>query len=143
MNNISANCKLRKVGNYSSANTTEVVSDIIDMSGYDGVLLFTTIATANSGNYLKAQSSDDSAMSGAVDLEAKKVIATANNEVVWLDLYHPLERYITANVIRGASTAVGEIYALQYKGRVNPEDNVVADTILGYLLTEPAQEAIT
>ncbi len=142
-NNLSVNTKLRKIKAGQTTATTEIVSDIIDMQGYEGVLIFGTIATANAGNYLKAQSSDDSAMSGAVDLEAKKVVATANGEVVWLDIFHPLERYITGNIIRaGATTVTGDLYALQYNGRVAPDDNTVTDTILGYLLVEPEQEAI-
>lgn len=141
--NFSANNEVRKVKAGATAATTEVVSDTIDMQGAEGVILFTTIATANAGNYLKAQSSDAANMANAVDLEGKKIVAVANGQVVWLDIYKPQQRYITANVIRGASTAVGDIYAIKYGMRTYPVDNLVDSALIGELLVSPAQKAIS
>ena len=141
--NFSANYELRKVAAGATTATDEVVSDIIDMQGAEGVILFTTIGTDNAGNYLKAQSSDAANMANAVDLEGKKIVATDDGQVVWLDIYKPQQRYITANVIRTATSATGDIYAIKYGMRTYPVDNLVTDIIIGELLVSPEQKAIT
>jgi hypothetical protein len=142
--NLSKNVKITKIKAGQATGTTEVVSDVVDMQGYDGVVFFTTIGSANAGNYLKAKQDAVVGMTGAVDLAGKKIVATAVNEVVWLDIYRPTDRYLTANVIRaGATTITGDIYAIQYGGTKFPEANVTADVILGELLISPAELAVT
>lgn len=142
--NLSNNVKITKIKAASTSAQDEVTSDAIDMQGYDGVLVFTAIGTANAGNYLKAQQAAVSAMTSAVDLAAKKIVAAANAQVVWLDIYKPTERYITAHVIRaGAATTVGEIYAIQYSGDKVPETNLVDEKLIGELLISPDEEAIS
>jgi len=128
--NIAENVKLRLVKAASESATGDVNSDVVDMAGFDGVMFFTVIGTANAGNYIKAQ--QDAAATfddDPQDLEGTKVVAGADGEVVGVDIYKPLERYVRLAVTRTAATKVGEIYALQYQGRVKPTVNVVADTI--------------
>lgn len=140
---LSNEVKLRKIKASQTSAGTEVISDVVDMAGYEGVMFFATIATANAGNYLKAQQSPNAAMSDAADLENTKVVATANGQVVFLDIYKPAERYLTANVIRGgANTVVGDIYALQYEGKVKPEVNLVTDVIIGELHITPDEGTV-
>lgn len=142
--NLSKNVKITMIKAAATAATTEVVSDVVDMQGYDGVIFFGTIATANAGNYLKVQQAAVSAMTDPVDLAAKKIIAAANGSVVWLDIHKPQERYLTANVIRaGASTATGDLYAIQYGGEKMPETNLVTNKIIGELLISPDEKAIS
>ncbi len=77
-------------------------------------------------------------MAAAADLADTKVVAAANAEVVWLDIYRPLKRFLRASVIRaGANTAVGDIYALRYSGRAKPVSNLIANTIIGELHISP------
>lgn len=138
------NVKITMVKASAASADTEVISDVVDMQGYDGVMFFTTIATANAGNYMKAQQAAVSAMTNAVDLAAQKVVAAANAQVVWIDIYKPTKRYITANVIRaGAATVVGDIYAIQYSGDKMPETNLVDDKLIGALLISPDEQAIS
>lgn len=140
---LSNEVKIRKVAAAAASAGTEVISSVVDMTGYDGVMFVATIATANAGNYLKAQSGTNATVTDAADLAGTKVVATANAEVVFLDIYKPVERYLTANIIRaGANTATGDIYAIQYQGNVKPEVNGVTDTILGKLLVSPAEGTI-
>lgn len=127
--NLSYNVKITKVANYSSANTTAVTSSEIDMQGFDGVMFLTTIAVANAGNYLKVQQDTVTGMASAADLTGTKVVCTGSNEVIGCDVYKPLERFVRAVVTRTASTACGEIYAIQYNGRIKPCDNITAGTI--------------
>jgi hypothetical protein len=137
--NLSKEIKLTKVKAASTTATTEILSDAVDMAGYEGVIFFTTIATANAGNYLKAQQGADGVITSPADLEGSKVVAAANGEVVFLDIYKPTDRYVRASVIRGATTVVGEIYALRYEGKVRPEVNNVTNTIIGLLLVSPEE----
>lgn len=136
--NLSNGIKITKVKAAEATGTTEVLSDAVDMQGYEGVLFFTTVGSFNAGNYIKAKQDTDSGMATAADLEGSKVTPTANGEVAWLDIYRPQERYVQLSVIRaGATTTVGEIYALQYESRKQVVDNNVTDTIIGSLLVSP------
>ena len=138
--NLFKNVKITKVKNHSTANTTDVESDAVDMQNYDGVVFFTTFAVAHGSNYLKAQQdeNDDSGFGDAEDLAGTKVVAASANDVTWLDIYRPKKRYIRAHGERGgASTALGEIYAIQYAGRVLPETNLVTDEVIGKLVISP------
>lgn len=136
--NLSNGIKITKVKDASATGTTEVLSNVVDMVGYEGVLFFTTIGSFNAGNYIKGQQDTDVAMGTVADLSGSKVVATANNEVVWLDIYRPQERYVRVSAIRaGATTTLGEIYALQYESRKQVVDNNVAGTIIGSLLVSP------
>ena len=136
--NLSSEIKITKIKTAEVSAGTEVLTDEIDMAGFDGCLIFTTIATANAGNYIKAQEDDATGMATAADLVDTKVVAAANAEVVWLDVYKPLKRYLRASVIRaGANTVVGEIYALQYHGRKFPISNLITNTIIGELHISP------
>jgi hypothetical protein len=121
--NLSQNVKITKVAAAVSAGT-EVLTAAIDMQGYDGVLIVVTMATHHdTGNYLKGQQCDTSGGSYA-DLEGSKVLAEADADVLILDIYKPIDRYIKGSVIRGGTnTALGEIYIIQYKGDKLPEDN--------------------
>jgi hypothetical protein len=135
---LSNKIKITKVAAGAASAGTEVDGTAVDMQGYEGVMFFTTIATANAGNYMKAQSGTDSTPSDAADLEGTKVVAAANTEVVWLDIYKPQERYDRPVIIRaGANTATGDIYAVQYGGRVGLEDNLTTNVIIGELHISP------
>ena len=141
--NLSKNVKITKIAAGAASAATEVVSDVIDMQGYEGVVFFTTIATANAGNYLKAQQDAAVGMAGAVDLAGKKIVAAADASVAWLDIYRPTDRYLTANIIRTAATITGDIYAIQYSGVKYPETNLTANVMIGELLISPDELAIS
>ncbi len=136
---LSNELKLRKVAAGAVTGTTEVLSSAIDMQGYEGVIIFATIATANAGNYLKAK--QDVATGGAyADLAGSKVVAAADAEVVALDIYRPTERFVKGSIIRAGITSVtGDMYALQYGARTRAVANSVADTHLLKQLASPAE----
>lgn len=136
--NLSTQVLLTKVGNYASAATSAVNSTAIDMSGWDGVLFLTTMAVANAGNYINAAQGASADGSDAADLEGTKVVCTGANEALWLDIYKPTDRYVRLEAVRTASSAMGEIYAIQYNGRIVP-DNVTAGTLTGELHISPAE----
>jgi hypothetical protein len=137
--NLSNGVKITKAKAASATATTAVNSDVIDMAGYEGVLFATAIATANAGNFIKVQQGDAADGSDAADLEGSKVVATADGQTVWADLYRPTKRYVRLVVTRGVTTVVGEIYALQYESRKQVVNNNVAGTIIGELMVSPNQ----
>lgn len=144
--NLSKNIKITKVKAGQSTATSEVSSDAVDMSNFDGCLFFATIATANAGNYLKVEQSKDVDFTTHEDLKGSKVVPDKNDMVVLVDVYRPLEgqgKYLRAAIVRTATTVTGDIYAIQYCGRSLPEVNAVAEKMAVKLLISPEQEAIT
>lgn len=118
--NLSKNVKvvLAKAG--QSAGTSAINTDEIDMQDWDGVVFVGSIATANAGNYAKAQQDTVTGMGSAADLEGTKVTPGDSGDSFLIDLYKPRERFVRAVITRGASTATGDVYAILYKGRKAP-----------------------
>lgn len=112
--NLSKNVKVLLAKAAAAAATTDVETDIIDIQGFEGVMLVGSIGTANAGNYVKAQQGNDSGLSDAADLEGTKIVPGDDGDSFLLDLYRPQKRYIKGIVTRGVSTTTGDIYALLY-----------------------------
>ena len=104
----------------SAAATTAVNSDILDMQGFEGVAFFGSIATKNAGNYAKVQQGANASLTDAADLEGTKLVTAADAGSFLIDVYKPQERYVRCVVTRTASTALGEIYAIQYNAHKAP-----------------------
>jgi len=144
--NLSNEVKITKVKAGQATATTEVSSDAIDMSGYEGVIFMASIATANAGNYLKVEQGKDANFTEHEDVKGSKVVPPKDAEVAFVDIYKPAQsqgKYLRAAIVRTATTVTGDIYAIQYNGRNKPEVNVVEDKMSGVLLISPDLEAIT
>lgn len=126
---LSSIVKLTKVEDHTAAGTTDVDSAGVDMAGYEGVLFLTSFGTPATDNYISAQQSTDN--SSFADLAGTKVGADADTEDLWVDVYRPLERYVRVHVELGTSSTVESIWAIQYGGRKQAEDNVTDGTIMG------------
>lgn len=115
----------------SAAGSTVLESSVIDMAGYDGVLLFTSFGTAAADNLLSAKmsSANDSGTMGAI--EGSSVGAGSSDEDQWIDVYRPRKRYLQLVATRATSSKLGDMWAIQYGGRKLPEDNNVSGTIAG------------
>jgi hypothetical protein len=137
--NLIKNIKIRKVAVGAAAGTTVVNSSGIDMQNFDGVMFFTTIATADAGNFIKVQQDAASNFSTAQDLAETKVVAAGNGSVVYVDVYRPAKRYLRAVITRGVSTATGDLYAIQYNGRAKPDTNLVTNELIGKLHISPEE----
>lgn len=123
--NLSKNVKVVFVKAGQTAATSAVNSDAVDLSGYEGVMFFGTIATANAGNFLQVEQSTAENFATKSTLEGAKMAVAENGDVAFVDVYRPQEKlgkYLRASIVRGASTATGCIYAILYNGRVKPED---------------------
>lgn len=142
MKQLSNEVKIVKVKAAAVAGTSAVVSDVVDRAGYGGVLFFTTIPVAAAGNYISAQQGTDTAVTDSAAILGTKVVATANNEIVWLDICEPRERYLTCTVERGTSTATTDIFALLYNPTIQPVSNLTTDVIIGEAHVSAAEGAI-
>ena len=132
---ISDNVKITKVKDHSTAGTSTVESDEIDMLGYDGVLFVTSFGTPATNNIATVE---HGAVSGTVAASVALKTSGSSDEEVLVDVQHPIFRYVRLSVARGTSSTLESIYAIQYKGRSLPEDNSVTGTIAVGQFNAPA-----
>lgn len=131
--------KIEKIKDVTSAaGSTVLESSVVDMEGYDGILLFTSFGTAAADNLLKAKmsSANDSGTMG--DIEGSAIAPGASDEDQWIDIFRPRKRYLQLVAIRATSTKLGDMWAIKYGARVKPVDNNTAGTIAGEALTSPS-----
>lgn len=136
------NFELRQIEAATASGTAAIESASVDMAGRESVVMFTTIVTANSGNYISAIQSDNSDLSSSEALAGTKVVAAANGDVVAVEIVRPTKRYVGLAVVRGAATAVGEIYALTSGAKALPVDNTVSSEIVSEIHVSPAAGSI-
>ena len=118
--NLSMDVKLIKVGTAAGAGTTDVVSDVVDTQGFNGVAFFGSLAAVNSANYAQAAQGLQSNMSDAAPLSGSKATPAANGDSFLLDISRPIKRYVQLTIKRGVSTAIGDVYAVLYSPMHSP-----------------------
>lgn len=126
----------------TTAGTSEVDGTTIDTAGYEGVLFVAKFGTAASGNTLQAQQGAASDLSDAADLAGTSVTVGTSDELVWLDLFRPQERYVRVQAERGTSSTVDWGIALKYGARSQPVDNATAGTIAGEVHASPDEGTV-
>lgn len=131
---LSDNIKIRKVKDASSGATGDVTSDAVDMQadgGWDGVMFLTSYGTAAADNLFHAESSsDDAAADAYADIAGSEMnLGGSSDEDQVLDIFQPPERYVRAVAQRGTSSTLGDIWAIQYRGRELPFSNSLVGTI--------------
>lgn len=120
--------------------TTAVNGATVDMAGYEGVLLFARIVTANAGNFLKAQQGDASDGSDAQDLAGSKCLTDDTDDIAIIDVNRPKDRYVRGVIVRaGATTVTGDMYALRYNANNRPTVNTIANLQRLVRLNSPAE----
>lgn len=134
-------CKIVKVQDHTSAGTSAVNSDGVDIQGYEGVLFLTSFGTAAANNTVNvAQSDDNGSSDDFTDLEGSAVaLAGSSDEDQWIDVFRPTKRYVRLEAARGTSTTLESIWAILYSARSKPVDNTTTGTIAGELATSPAE----
>jgi hypothetical protein len=138
--NLSTLVKITKVKDHSTAATSAVNSDGVDMAGYEGVLFLTSFGTAASDNTCNlAQSDDNGSSDDFTDLTGTSVTSGSSDEDVYLDIYRPQKRYVRLEAARGTSSTLESIWAIQYGPRSAPVDNTTSGTIVGEFHAEPAE----
>lgn len=118
--------RLTRVAAGAADGTSAVVSSVIDMANFEGVMFFGNIATGAANNIIKAQQGLIAAGDDMADLAGTANAIASNNNQFLLDIYRPRERYVRVSLARGTSTVTGDIYALQYGPRTQPTSHPAA-----------------
>lgn len=129
MSNLLKDVKITVVEAAAAAATTELVTDVLDMSGYEGVMfialtgdvtsasVLTLTVKANSANSVSSptpvtQKASDAFTAGASDADSKAIV---------VDVYKPPLRYVFGSLTRADQNAiVGGIIAIQYGAHMKP-----------------------
>ena len=122
---LSSDAKIRKIKDAAESAQTTISSDAVDMGGFKGVILFTTIATVSANaNYIKAEQADETDATW-YDIDGATVTPITDGDLVWIDISAPKKRYVRLSVVRaGAAFATSEIFAVQYASSKRPVDNI-------------------
>jgi len=120
-------------------------SDILDMTGYEGVLLIADLGdqAATAVATLTAQQDTDAAGGTMATLTGSVAYtfaaADGDDDLLVLDVYKPLERYIRAQLQRAtANITVKSIIAIQY-GAMKAPVTQSATVLDSDLLVSPAE----
>ena len=119
------------------AGTTPINGAEIDMQNHEGVVWYVKFGTAAIDNQIKAQQDDVTGMAGAADLEGTLVTVGASDEIVALDLFRPLKRFVRVVALRGTSTTIDWAIAIRYGRKKGPSPNALAGTLALELHVSP------
>ncbi len=118
---------ITKISNGAGAGTTDVVSSVLDMAGYDSVLFVADLGTVTDGSVLQLKPSENDAnsTSGGTALtggNTPSVTASGNsNSVLASEVIRPAKRYVFCTLSRGTQNAVvNTLLAIQYKAKAVP-----------------------
>lgn len=120
---LSENIKITKIKAYQAANTTTITSDEVDMEGFEGVIFVASVGTAAANNGIKARQDTATGMGSAADLENTSNLSDATQTDLVLDIFRPQERFLDCQVLRGTSTTIEAVWAIQYGAKKGPIDN--------------------
>jgi hypothetical protein len=146
--NLLKNCKIMEVGApVANAANTDSNSDIIDMSGWEGVCFVCALtdSAATGVATLKVEQNTANSDSGMAALSGATAAATCasgddlNDKLLIVDVYKPRERYVQAvRTSSVANIAFGNVIAILYQGKKAP---VTADTsvLASALVVSPAE----
>lgn len=127
--NLSKDIKITVVEAAAAAAQTELVTDVLDMTGYEGVmfLALTGDVTATSVLTLTVKGNSANSVTTPTPVTQKATdaftagAATADSKVLLVDVYKPALRYVFASLTRTTADAiVGGIIAIQYSARSKP-----------------------
>lgn len=121
---LSQECKISQAITVTNgaAGTTAINGAIIDMAGYDGLLILVTFGAivATAVTSIKAQQGEASNLSDAADLlgTGQTIADTDDEKTFYIDIPKPRERYIRLVVSRGTANAtVADALYIQYRKR--------------------------
>lgn len=120
MKNLNSNVLVDRVANAAAAAQTEVDSDSVDMSGFNGVRFIALLGAVSTSGVPKLkvqQSSDDGVADGWSDIEGSGAAATDadDNKLLMVDVKFPQKRYLRAALTRtGGDCVLDGIIAEKY-----------------------------
>lgn len=140
MQNLSKDIKVTVVEAAAAAGQTALTSDVLDMSGFDGVIFIALTGDVTSGSVLSLVAKGNTANSVSSPTPITQATATytaasasdSDSKVLMVDVYRPPLRYIFASLTRTTQDAViGGIIAIQYTAAKKPtsqDASVIAST---------------
>lgn len=142
--NLNKNTKLTRVSNAVAAGTSDVNSAVIDMQNFEGCLFVVAFGaiTAGAVTSIKLQQGAQSDLSDAADLASTSVTVADDddNQIFYLDIYRPRERYVRLVVDRGTQNAVIDgIFAQQYGPKKSPTTHDSTTVGGGEIHASPAE----
>jgi hypothetical protein len=127
--NLSKDIKITVVEAAATAGTSELVTDVLDMSGFEGVMFIalTGDVTASSVLTLTAKANSANSVSSPTPVTQKATAAftagasDADSKALMVDIYKPTLRYVFASLTRADQNAVvGGVIAIQYGAANKP-----------------------
>jgi len=137
--NFLSGTRVDKLVDHSTANTTDVASGILDMSGFEWVAFLTSFGTAAADNLVKVQQDDVNATGGMADLLGSGLLSGASDEDVKVEVYRPTKRYVRLVALRGTSTTLESVWAIRGGARVVPVTNTTSGTDISEITYSPAE----
>lgn len=123
------NCKITVVADAAVAAQTEVLTSVLDMAGWDGVMFIALMGDVTTACVLTLTAKGNSANSTSSPTPVTQVASaaftadgtSADNKAIVVDLYDPILQYAFASLTRTAANAVvGGIIAIQYQAAFRP-----------------------
>ena len=139
---ITQDVRIDRVANAAAAAQTEVLTSVLDMQGYDGVLFLALLGDVADTSVLTLTAKENTASStssptptavsgGAATFTAGA--SNADNKVLAVDVVCPTKRFVFGSLTRTTANAVVDgIVAVRYKAHAKP---VVNDGFLASALT--------
>lgn len=138
--NLSKDIKVTVVEAAAAAGTSELVSDVLDMQGWGGVMFIALLGDVTDTSVLTLTAKGNSANSTSSPTPVTQASATftagasnADSKVLMVDVYEPQLRYMFASLTRGTANAVvGGVIAIQYQPDSKPtsqDASVIASAI--------------
>ena len=140
---LSKDVKITMALDYASG-TSDRNGATLDMAGYEGVLAVVKFATIAPGatTSIKMQSGAAALLGDAADLLGTGITVEDDddNQIFYIDLFRPQERYVRVVIDKDGANAVAEsaIY-YQYNVYSVPVTNNVADLVTGEFHCSPAE----
>lgn len=136
--NLSTNVKVTQASPSAAVGTGSITGTTLDMSNFDGVM-FLLLAGAITDGAPGVEAASGAASDGSDKQNLLGALASLtssqDNEIAILDLYRPLDRYVTPIIVRGGSTGavIGGLVAIQYRAGFKPttqDATTIASTVL-------------
>jgi hypothetical protein len=138
--NLSHGIKVTVVEAAAAAGTTELVSDVLDMQGFDGVIFIALLGDVTDTSVLTLTAKGNTANHVSSPTPITQASATftagasdADSKALMVDVCDPALRYIFASLTRATANAVlGGIIAIQYSADYRPTSqaaSVIASTV--------------
>ena len=127
--NLLKDVKITVVEAAAAAGQTALTTDVLDMSGWEGVMFVALTGDVTSGSVLtltvKGNSANSTSSPTPVTQKASDAFTAgasdADSKAIVVDVYKPTLRYVFAELARTTQDAVvGGIIAIQYGPRVKP-----------------------